>query len=361
MWPGLTVSMRGIFPGALFAAAFLATNAGDDRRLEQVLAVAISKPAMARAAISGFGWMQWPTAAPVLSALARNQDPSIQAIAIGAFAAHRQDPGGVLVQALASRYPSLQMRAAKAVGALGTREYGSLLRGALGDPDEDVAFHAASALTRLGLSGRDTVGILKRVAEQGGKYARTSAEMVARSEPVGDVATWALAIMRNPKSCRAGIAALGALGDTAQIPQLLELMDHPKWARAAGEAFSMITGADLAKLNLEAEAPPVSVGPTDDPADEDVSLDLDENLPWPSTVSVRTYWSTRLELFQPGRRYLAGLPTDAAGLRQVLVEGRQRQRAAAAVELGIRHPEQRLFDVRARARTQAAILSAWTL
>ncbi|MFM2118974.1 MAG: hypothetical protein RL722_442, partial [Pseudomonadota bacterium] len=46
------------------------------------------------------------------------------------------------------------------------------------------------------------------------------------------------------------ILGCGVVGDPLYLPWLTDMMSEDAWARVAGEAFSMITGADLAALDL---------------------------------------------------------------------------------------------------------------
>ena len=56
-------------------------------------------------------------------------------------------------------------------------------------------------------------------------------------------------------------------------------MEVPELARVAGEAFTMITGVDIAYEDLEGEWPEdFEAGPTESPEDEDVEMDPDEDL-----------------------------------------------------------------------------------
>ena len=47
------------------------------------------------------------------------------------------------------------------------------------------------------------------------------------------------------------VSAVGLLGDPVSLPWLIQQMRDMPHARVAGEAFSLITGADLALLDLE--------------------------------------------------------------------------------------------------------------
>src|SRR6185503_8452331 len=118
-----------------------------------------------------------------------------------------------------------------------------------------------------------------------------------------------------------------------------EQMRAPELARLAGEAFTMITGADLVSEKLEAERPAgFEVGPTEDPEHPDVEVDPQEHLPWPEPEAIGAWWKDHAADFPGGSRYLLGKPVSRAWLRSVLRTGGQRQRAAAALELAVQEP-----------------------
>ena len=97
----------------------------------------------------------------------------------------------------------------------------------------------------------------------------------------------------------------------------------------------MITGIGLAYQDLEGAATEnFDAGPTEDPEDENVAMDPDENLPWPDPALVEQWWQKNRSLFSKGTRYLCGKPIAADWLKQVLRDGFQRHRSAAALGTG---------------------------
>jgi uncharacterized protein (TIGR02270 family) len=159
---------------------------------------------------------------------------------------------------------------------------------------------------------------------------------------------------------RAAAIGVGALGDPELMSVLFQMMHINDVARVAGEAFSMITGVDLAYDDLERDMPEgFQAGPTEDPADENVAMDADENLPWPHPDLVARWWSVHSGRFAAGRRYLRGHEIGEASLVETLYDGFQRQRAAAALELGLLQPRRALFEVRARGDWQRRLLPVW--
>ena len=162
-----------------------------------------------------------------------------------------------------------------------------------------------------------------------------------------------------PKSdkIRLAIKGFGALGDSAVITSLIKAMQMPGLARLAGEAFSMITGVDIAYEDLEGEWPEgFEAGPTENPEDEDVEMDPDEDLPWPDPDLIHQWWGKNKKNFQNGTRYLCGKLISKEQCLHVLRYGYQRQRAAAAIELAMIFPGHPLFEVRAPGFRQQRLL-----
>jgi uncharacterized protein (TIGR02270 family) len=161
----------------------------------------------------------------------------------------------------------------------------------------------------------------------------------------------------NTEKHRITIDAYKALGDPQSIPILIDFMSVDKHARAAGEAFSFITGLDIAYEDLETDMPAgFEAGPTDDPEDENVEMDPDEDLPWPDAELIQRWWHDRKDRFKAGTRYLAGLPITEENCRHVLIHGYQRQRMAAALELALMNPGRPLFETRAPGFRQQRLL-----
>jgi uncharacterized protein (TIGR02270 family) len=156
---------------------------------------------------------------------------------------------------------------------------------------------------------------------------------------------------KDPALRRSAVVATGILGDPTSVPWIIGQMRSPEMSRLAGEAFATITGVDLEFHNLEQgsrpDAPEEEVA-----ADTSIDSEYDSHLPWPEPELVECWWEAHAAGFAPGVRYLAGRPIAAESARHVLVSGRQRQRAAAAIELALLEPEAQLFEIRSRGRAQ---------
>ena len=184
--------------------------------------------------------------------------------------------------------------------------------------------------------------------------------MIVRTMELSSAKAWLAQLWQDPSYFRLSALGVGALGDPDLMDGLIQLMQVNDVARVAGEAFSMITGVDLAYDDLDQDMPEGFVsGPTEDAADENVALDPDENLPWPNPQLAAGWWSTHRTQFEPGRRYLCGREITVDSLCDILREGMQRQRAAAALELGLLHPQHpAVRGPRPRADWQQAALSS---
>jgi uncharacterized protein (TIGR02270 family) len=145
------------------------------------------------------------------------------------------------------------------------------------------------------------------------------------------------------------------------VPWLIGLMANDHLARLAGESFSLITGAELAALDLERKPPQEFIGgPSDDPEEADVALDEDESLPWPEQSLVQRWWRSRADTMPVGPRLFLGQAPSIECARRALREGFQRQRITAASWCCLLAPGTKLFPTAAPAWRQQRQLAAPT-
>ena len=221
--------------------------------------------------------------------------------------------------------------------------------------DDKCRFSAAWSAALLG--DLNFVSVLRGIASLDVPYREEAAKLALRRMDLAAALRWHRDLAENPESTRLAAIGAGVIGDPTLIPWLIEQMKLPELARVAGESFTMITGVDIAYEDLEGEKPEgFESGPTEDPDDENIEMDPDENLPWPNRELIQKWWSNHRSSFQNGTRYLIGKPITEEWLQQVLRIGKQRQRAAAALELVLRKPGQPLFEVRAPGFRQQQML-----
>ena len=87
------------------------------------------------------------------------------------------------------------------------------------------------------------------------RIARTPSSLLFKLATPAQAALLLKAMLDKPESVRDAIRGVGTVGDPKVVPWLIAQMDDAKLARTAGEAFSTITGLDLAWLDLERKPP----------------------------------------------------------------------------------------------------------
>jgi uncharacterized protein (TIGR02270 family) len=271
-----------------------------------------------------------------------------------------------LERALDSEDSQLRSTALEAVGRLGAVSLHPRLGAALEDDDVACRFWAAWAAVRFG----DGMGIplLGRFAADCGAFAKPACDIVLRAlEPERAVRAQAR-LLSTTGNVRLGVLAAGIIGDPSLADWLLNQMDSESLARPAAAALCLMTGRDLRRNDLDADGPPDAASPTLIQAgtteNEDAAIqassyqadaladEVDDDLAWPDTARLRHWWNQSRHAFVPGSRYLAGAPIRPAELADMLRNGNQQQREAAALELALLNPDAPLLDVRGPAHRQ---------
>lgn len=351
-WAICLEELKSEEPEELFPAAVLAFQRGDRERIETVLTHSDGKSARARAVVSALGWLSSSQAPAHIDNLLQASAPFKRRMGIAAAVAHRLDPGAELECALRDADVPLRARALRAIGELGRRDLLPAANDGLRSDDSRVRFWSAWTLARLS-DQRCAVEVLRRSVESQSVDDRLALPLVLGRIDAVEASAWLKRLACDGRTARTAAIGGGIAGRPEAIEWLLEMVGTAALARVAGEAFSMITGADLATEKLEGSPPAgFAAGPTEDPANDDVAMDADENQAWPDAAKVAAWWQRRRGEFVPGARCLCGRTMNEPWLEQVLRCGYQRQRAVAAVELSLARPDQPLFNVRAMALRQ---------
>lgn len=357
-WELLVEQLQHEEAGEVFAAAVLALESRDAARIGRALDVAERVPETVRGFVSALGWVERPQLQGTVKGFLEAASPFLRRLGIAACAIHRVDPGTALTDALTDADPALRARALRAAGELGRADLLESLRARLReDEDEHCRFWAAWSAILVGDRGR-ALELLQLTAMVATPLQMRAIALVARVLAGEGGRGFLKALSEDAGRLRTVITAVGAFGDPYYVPWLIGQMQSPPVARLAGEAFAMITGVDLAYQDLEGEWPEgFEAGPTENPEDEDVSMDPDEDLAWPNPELVGRWWNEHSAGFTPGTRYLCGKPIAAANCQEVLRTGYQRQRIAAALELALMRPNPPLFPTSAPAYRQKKLLA----
>jgi uncharacterized protein (TIGR02270 family) len=310
---------------------------------------------LSRGLVSALGWLPYQQAEKHIKQFLTATSSDLRRVGIAACSVHRQDPGCPLTEALSDADRLLRARALLAVGQLGRVDLLPLVQNDL--TTEDVLYRFSAAWSAALLGDLRAIPTLQAIAGLDVPYKEEAANMALRRMDLPMAHGWQKALAQSTDSIRLAVMGAGVIGDPAFVPWLIDHMAIPELARVAGEAFTMITGVDIALENLEGEWPVgFEAGPTEEPEDENVDIDPDEDLPWPEPELIDKWWYSHRSAFQAGTRYLLGKPMNPEWLHDVLRTGRQRQRAAAALELAMRQPGQPLFEVRAPGFRQQQLL-----
>jgi uncharacterized protein (TIGR02270 family) len=349
-------------PGEVFAAGVLAFDSGDSERIQRVLKAVCAAPALERGLISALGWLPFSKVAGHIQELLGSEHSEIRCIGIAASTTHRRDPGQLLMQALSDPHPRVRARSLKACGELGKTSLVPVILRSILDPDDACRFFAAWSAARLGDRSHRVLSALHEIAMGHTQYAERALGMALRIMDLHQAKAWHRQLRMDSSQLRAAAIAACVIGDPEAVGGVIDLMHIPAIARIAGEALSMITGVDLAYADLTGDQPEgFEAGPSEDPEDENVAMDPDEALPWPAPALVEKWWNEHRGKFQLGRRYLRGKEITIASLQAVLISGRQRERAAAALELALQEPTQPLFEMGARGAFQLEAIQQWNL
>jgi len=344
----------------LFVSTVRAIEDRDSQRLDKLLAIAEAVPASRAGALSAFGWVSASQLQGITKPLLESASPWRREVGLTACAMHGVDAGSVLSKALHDADGSLRARALRVAGRLGRRDLTDACLAALVDEYLRSAFEAARSALLLGdrtgsLGALEALAIDPAVADRTRFAAlRVMLKVVSPQRARAILAS----IAKGDARVRTVIRGIAIAGDPHYMSWLIGQMEDLKLARLAGEAFSFITGLDLAYLDLERKQPEnVEFGPDDDPAEENVAMDEDDGLPWPDPAKLIAWWKANGARFTPGTRYFMGdVPTPAKCV-DVLKNGFQRQRIAAAEYLSLLSPGAPLFNTSAPTWRQKRLLS----
>jgi uncharacterized protein (TIGR02270 family) len=354
-WTTCEAALQLDEPGEVFAAGVLAFEAGDGERIARVVQQGSGSRENFRALISAAGWLEVQRAVEISGALLNANDPAYRRLGLGASRAHRVPPGPWLDAALNDDDAAIRVAALRAVGELKHGDALPALRRHAASDDHPTRFWAVWSATLLG--DRAAAKGLADFVNFDTPFRFRALDLALRVADGTEAQNWLRGLWQQDGTRRLVLEGAGVAGDPAYIPHLLRQMSVPEHARVAGEAFSMITGVDLAYEDLEADWPDgFEAGPTENADDEDVAMDPDEDLPWPDPALVEQWWADNQSRFSPGTRYLCGGPVTAEHCRVVLETGYQRQRRAAAMELALMRQDVPLFETRAPGVRQQRVL-----
>jgi uncharacterized protein (TIGR02270 family) len=356
-WAFCEAALEAPSAGAVFTAAVRAIEEREPGKLDRLLALSEAVLQTRPGLYSAFGWVAREQLQGIVVSLLDAEDAFRRAVGIVVCSMHRVDSGLVSARRVSDADPLVRACALRSAGEIGCDEAVPACTAAMRDVDPECRFWAAWSSVLLGDRGvalrslaasslTDTPHRLRafRLALQA-MNVRAAHDML---RPLAD----------DPGNLRWLMQGTGIAGDPLYVRWLIDHMTDEQTARLAGEAFTLITGIDLAEMNLERKPPEdFESGPTDNPEDENVAMDPDDGLPWPDVEKIEKWWGDNAMRFQPGTRYFMGAPVTRKHCVDVLKTGYQRQRILAAHYLCLLDPGAPLFNTSAPAWRQQRLLA----
>jgi uncharacterized protein (TIGR02270 family) len=351
----LNMQLETASPSHVFAAAVVALDSNHDETMTRCLALAEAAPDARRGLSAALGWVSSDRLRGVVKDMLTASSAIRRAIGLTACRLHGVKPGAPLLAGLNDASTDVRAEAFRAAGVLGQAELGSSLA-AVVDDDPVCQFWSAWSAVLLGDRGR-ALNTLAKIALAAGDHRRRAFLLSCQAMGAGAVHDLLTELSAEPIQKRWVIEGAGLVGAARYMPWLITLMADDKFARLAGEAFTLITGADLALLQLERQKPDdFESGPTDSPDDAILAMDSDDGLPWPAQAKVEGWWAAHGGEFQSGVRYFMGAPPGRDHCIGVLKSGTQRQRMLAAQHLCLLEPRIGVFNTSAPSWRQSRLL-----
>lgn len=350
-WAACEAALDGGEAGEIFTAAVIGMRSHDLDHIRVAVERGLADEKATKGLISAMGWLPAQLAGPWIEKFLKGKDLNHKFLGVAACSVRRLDPGEMLVTILERndclQHEKLHARSLRLVGELRRQDLMPAVMKAMATKSDTIRFWSTWAAIVLG--NKQAVQALKPYVLQVGPWHSRALQLAFRVLPLDQARQWISEMAKDKTLRRSMVTATGVLGDPQAVNWLISKMQDPDLARLAGEAFCMITGADLERLQATRQPLEGKGRAEANPEDEeDVVLDEDEHLPWPDMRKVADLWQRNGRNFIVGQRYFMGRPLALDTLKEISMNGYQRQRHAAVLELALVDPLSRLVNTRAR-------------
>ena len=341
-------------PGEVFTSTVIAFKSHDIAKIQRAVEVGLGGDEAVKGLISALGWLPGKLVHSWIKRFFSSKDLDHKYLALAACSVRRENPAEHLNQMLGrddcKEHEKLYVRALRLIGEFKRQDLMPVLDEAAKSDSENIQFWSAWSAILLG--NRAAVDQLEPFVFKNGPNQVKAIDIAFRVLPMERARKWITRLVNDKKQIRAAVKATGVLGDPHAVNWLIRIMQDESVGKLSGEAFSLITSIDLEQNQLILENPPgIAPQPNDDVEDDDVSLDEDENLPWPDAEKISKIWINEGKNFVSGQRYFMGQPIRPEYLNNMLDSAYQRQRHAAALELSLLDSTMPLQNTRARVQS----------
>ena len=322
--------------GEVFCATVFSIRSHELHNIRTAVEIGLAKEEARKGVISAMGWLPENLARPWIEKLLYGKDLRHKYLGVASCSVRRFDPGTILSD-IANRADcqndaDLHARVIRLIGELRRQDLMPIVT--VGTQSDDMNVRFWSCWSSILLGDRQAVKKIQPFVYTPGPYQARAVDLVFRVLPIDVARKWISEMVEQKVDNRLVIKATGVLGDPHAVNWLIIKMKDPDLSRVAGEAFSMITGANFEQLGMAKTMPHVSM-PEDEENSEGVDLNLENDLQWPDTQKVANLWQQYGRNFIVGRRYFMGSPVSEQILKNTLQNGFQRQRQYAAMELAL--------------------------
>lgn len=317
--------------GELFVLASLAFRQGDPRKQDEVLILAEENPASFPGLASALAWLPDNNIHPFLRAWIGSENAWLRYLSLTTCSLRRLDPRSHLTSILhtATHIPNdpSVIRALRLSGELKRSDLLPLIQTL--PLEEGTTAHYWGHWSRLLMGDDGAFAAFEPWLLQNSPHQISAIQLAIRSRPAQTHLPWLKKLAQSADQIPQLLIALAALGDPQYMGWLLERMAEPRYATLAGFAFSQITGVDLVDAALIMDG-----------TQEEEEFDMDtptgyEQLPKPNPALISQYWKRHGTGYETGQCYLWGQIKSREWLENLLCNGLQGQRQAAALVLAL--------------------------
>lgn len=335
--------------GEIFTAAVLAFRSRDQQKIQSVVQAGMSTKETSQGLLYALAWLPGNRVNDWIKRFFTSKDLKHKCLAVQACNMRQENPAEYLLNILnredCRNDINLYIASLKISGELKRFDLLEHVTNATQHENEDVKFWAIRSAILLG--DKLQVSKLEPYLEASSKFQHEAMQLVFRVLPVAESRQWVSKLADDPSQVRSLITITGVMGDPLAIDWLLQKMNETEYARVSTEAFCMITGTDIVKLDMTIKNPTESeTVANENPDDATVKMHDDENLPWPDVLKVSNYWQLIKPNYILGQRYLLGSQIAMPTLKSDLQRAYQRQRHAIAYEIALLDNNEILINTR---------------
>lgn len=295
--------------GEAFVLAATAFRTEDVAKIQLATDFGLTNEQTFEGLISALAWLPGPLIHPWLKQFFSSKNLDHKAIAMATCRLRREDPALYLNQILqrddCRAHLPLYTQCLRLIGELKRGDLAAELVKGVVSEDPDVKFWSLWSSMLLGQ--RAQAELFKPYIFADNPLREKALAMAFRVLPLATARAWIGELSQEESTTRLAIKACGVLGDPSAVDWLISQMAHAQLARAAGEAFYLITGVNLVEAKLAAAAPEEFIAWEKALDDAPPELAEDDNLPWPNANTINQHWQTLRTQFQPAQLYFLGL------------------------------------------------------